>query len=187
MAGKKDLSGLKLLNGAAQALDNAIIAACREYANRGFRGEPIVYSHFTAGNQGRYAWQSLTPKYAAWKSGVTPVMRANMKTRNRKVPKGKGLPMLVLTGALKDAITSGRAKIVKTGPGRYSIRWANDPHYATYLHKGTPKMPKRSPVEPNAADMAAIWAAANRYLSGWIATGGAVPQGGAPGAKARVV
>ena len=186
MAGKIDLSGLKLLRGAPQALDDAVIAACREYANRGYRAEPIVRQHFTAGNQGRYAWPALSPKYAAWKAGVTPLMKTNMKARNRVVPKGKGLPMLVLTGALRDAITSGRAKIIKAGPGRYVIRWANDPHYAIYHHKGMGRNPKRSPVEPNAADMVQIWAAANRYLSGWIAAGGSVPAGGAPGGKARV-
>jgi hypothetical protein len=41
-------------------------------------------------------------------------------------------------------------------------------------------------VEPNAADVKAMLDAANRYLSGFIASGGAVAAGGAPGAKARI-
>lgn len=186
MAGKVDLSGLKLLRSMPTALEAAVLGACREYANRGYRGEPIVRRHFTAGNRSRYEWAPLSPRYAAWKDGVTKQKKEDMAKAKRVVPKGKGLPMLVLSGAMRDAITSGRARVTRVGPGRFVIRWANDPHYTIYHHLGMGHNPKRSPVEPNAEDIQAIWAAANRYLSGFIAAGGAVPAGGAPGGKARV-
>jgi hypothetical protein len=186
MADKPDISGLKRIGGVPAALNAAIIAACREYATRGYRAQPIVYQHFTQGNQGRYQWAALSPNYADWKAGVTKQKKADMKAAKRVVPKGRALPMLVLSGRLRDAITSGRATISKTGPETFIIVWPNDPPYAIYLHRGTPKMPKRSPVEPNAADQKQIIDAANRALSIALGTGGSVAVGGAPGARARV-
>lgn len=184
--GKIDLSGLKLINAAPQVLRDGLLAACREYANRGFRGQPIVYSHFTAGNQGRYGWAPLSPDYAAWKAGVTKAKKSGMRAANRTVPKGKGLPMLVLTGELRDAITSGRARIFNTGPETLKIVWQNDPIYARIHHNGEGKMPKRSPVDPNPADIKAFIDAANRYISGALGSGGTVAAGGAPGGRARI-
>lgn len=163
----------------------AVAVGCRDYANGAFGARPGVAAHFTAGNAGRYGWAPLSPGYAAEKAGATPVLKADMKAAKRAVPKGKGLPVLVLTGALRDAITAGRAVISRTGD-RIRITWTGLPDYATYLHNGTPRMPARSPINPNEADRNRILAAARRFLSAATGTGGAVPVGGAPGAVARV-
>ncbi len=108
-----------------------------------------------------------------------------MKAAGKTVPRGKGLPMLVRSGRLRDAITSGRATVRRTGPDAFIISWPNEPEYAIFLHEGTPKMAKRSPIEPNAADKKAIIEAAKRHLSAAIGTGGGVPRGQF-GGQARV-
>lgn len=181
-----DLSGLDRIKDASSAVAAAIEAACLEYANGGFRARPIVYSHFTRGNQSRYGWAPLSPRYARRKARQTKGLRKGMKAAGKSVPAGAGLPMLVRTGALRDAITGGGATVRRTAPEAFVIEWANDPHYATYLHNGTPKMPKRSPIEPNADDERQVIDAARRYLSAAVGTGGGVAIGGAPGARARV-
>jgi len=171
----KDLSGLARIAGARNILAMAVMAGCREYANGGYRGRPIVASHFTSGNAGRYGWPPLSAGYGAWKAGATKDIQNTMRAAGRSVPRGKALPMLVLTGALRDAITAGQARVVRTGPETVTMTWDGLPDYAVYLHEGTPTMPKRSPVEPNAADRQAIIDAANRYLTQAVGTGGAVP------------
>lgn len=173
-----DLSGLARIKNAKEGLARAIAAACQEYGNGGFRGRPIVAKHFTKGNDARQGWAPLSPGYALWKSGATPALRKNMKAAKRSVPAGKGLPMLVLTGAMRDAIArGGRAVVTRVSWDKFVIFWPDVPEYATYHHRGTPKMPKRSPVEMSAADKAEVIDAANRYLSLALAAGGAVPLG----------
>ena len=168
-----DLSGLTLIKNAPDALLRAIGAAAQEYGNGGFRAQPIVRQHFTSGNQSRYGWKPLSPSYAAAKAGQTKVLKAHMKLTGKVVPKGAGLPMLVRTGALRDAISGGRAKVSRTAGG-FLISWPNIPHYAIYHHQGTDRMPKRSPIEPNAEDNAAVISAANRYLRSFL---GLAPRG----------
>jgi hypothetical protein len=181
-----DLSGLARIRSTKATLARAVAAACQEYANGGFRAAPIVRQHFTQGNQGRYNWAALSPRYAARKAGLTPALKNGMRKGGKVVPKGKALPMLVATGTLRDAITSGRAKVVRQSVDLFVITWENSPHYAIYLHQGTPnKMPKRSPVEPNDADRRAIIEAAQRFLSASLGTAGNVPLG-IFGGRARV-
>jgi len=163
----------------------AVAVGCRDYANGSFGARPGVAAHFTAGNGKRYAFAPLSIGYAAEKAGATPSLKAGMKAANRAVPKGKGLPFLVATGALRDAVTAGKATIARRGDF-IRITWTNLPDYAVYLHEGTPRMPARSPIRPNAADKARIITAARRFLSASLGIGGPVPVGGAPGAQARV-
>ncbi len=230
-----DLSGLDRIKSTKTALRNAVIAACEEYANGGFRAEPIVYGHFTAGNQGRYSWPPLSPGYAAWKAGGTmkvaggvgflnkagrkalAAFKAKIDTRrdmdpkvqkkinaevNAKVQKEAmklrgfrrgskkdggqkgGLPMLVLTGKLRDNITAGRAVIRQVGPESFTITWANIPKYAIYHHTGD-GVPKRSPIAPNEADRKAFLDAATRHLRAAMGMLGTVPAGGPPGRVPR--
>ncbi len=193
---KPDLSGLKRIRNANAALAGALMAACQEYANGGFRGRPIVAQHFTAGNAGRYGWDPLSQAYAARKAGQAPSLRKEMKARGAVVAKmdpkvpfrsrtgiltgegsGANLPMLVRTGKTRDAITSGSATVKQVGRESFVITWPNQPPYAIFLHTGTPKMPKRSPVEPNDQDRTAIIAAANRHLSLALGKGGSVALG----------
>jgi len=180
-----DLSGLKLIKQVKEDLARAVFFACQEYANGGFRAEPIVRQHFTDGNQGRYSWPALSTKYADWKAGNVKQLKQGIKKAGRVVPKGRGLPMLVLSGKLRDSIAGRGAKISRTGPESFLITWANSPHYAIFHHTGTPKMPKRSPIEPNASDQKQVIDAANRYLSLFLGKAGVVVAGGAPGPRAR--
>jgi hypothetical protein len=173
----QDLSGLQRIKNTKEALARAIVAACKEYANGGFRGRPIVAQHFTQGNQARQGWAALSPGYALWKSGATPALKKSMKQAKRSVPAGKGMPMLVLTGALRDAVTGGRAVVRRLSYDRFVITWDGLPDYATHLHTGTPRMPRRSPVDLSQSDKDQIIMAANRYLSLAVAAGGQVPLG----------
>jgi len=172
---------LRKATAARVAMVTAVAAGVREYVASGFRAEPIVRQHFTTGNQSRYGWPPLSPGYARWKDGSTPDLKRGMKAAGKVVPKGKALPMLVLTGALRDAIASGRAVVAIISPEVVTATWTGLPEYAVYHHKGE-GVPKRSPILPNAADRQAIIMAARRYLSAAIGTGGAVPvaAGGAP-------
>lgn len=181
--GSADRALARIAAGKAALLD-AVAVGCRDYANGAFGARPGVAAHFTAGNGKRYGFAPLSPGYAAEKEGATPDLKAGMKAAKRAVPKGKGLPFLVATGALRDAITAGRAAITRAAD-RIRITWTGLPDYAPYLHNGTPRMPARSPINPNAADRERILAAARRFLSAATGIGGAVPQGGAPGVQAR--
>lgn len=173
-----DLSGLSRIRAARDACARAILAACEEYANGGNRAAPIVRRHFTKGNAGRYGWPPLSPRYAKAKEGATKDLKRAMRAEGKAVPQGKGLPMLVSTGRLRDAIAGGRrASITRIGPEAFLIRWPNDPPYAIFHHEGTGKMPRRSPIWPNAEDRAAILAAARRYLSAAVGTASAIPLG----------
>jgi hypothetical protein len=96
-----------------------------------------------------------------------------------------GLPMLVLTGSLRDNITAGRAVIRQTGPNSFLITWANIPAYSIFHHEGTGKMAKRSPIEPNDEDRKAVMDAARRHLRAALGMLGKVTVGGAPGAVPR--
>lgn len=84
--------------------------------------------------------------------------------------RGPGLPMLVLSGRMRDAVSGGRATVTPVTPGLVRIVWTGLPEYAKYHHEGAGKLPKRSPVEPNAQDRAAIILAAKRYLTAQLGT-----------------
>lgn len=162
----------------------ALMVGCRDYANGAFGARPGVAAHFTAGNDKRYKFPPLNPDYQAGKEGRTKDLKRGMRMIGRSIPRGRNLPMLVRTGRLRDAITAGRATLTRQGD-TLLIRWTGLPEYAVYLHGGTPRMPARSPINPNAADKAKILAAARRFLSAALGTAGAVPTGGAPGPLAR--
>ena len=114
---------------------------------------------------------------------------ASKADRNASVgggQRGPGLPMLVLTGRLRDAIAGKRAVVTIVSPTLVRITWTGVPAYAKFHHEGTPKMPKRSPITPNAEDRMAILMAARRHLSASLVTGsGAV--GGMGAGRGRVV
>jgi hypothetical protein len=141
---------------AAKILEEAAIFGANAYANGGPGGTPIVARHFTKGNEGRYGWAPLTPAYAAWKAKHRP-----------------GKPMLVARGELKAAVVDIPHKIVAGGD--QAIIVFEVPEYGLYHHEGAGYLPKRSPVEPNAEDVAEVANAMKRYLDAQLGTGGAVP------------
>lgn len=111
---------------------------------------------------------------------------ASKADKGQKGPEGgAGLPMLVLTGRLRDAVAGGRASVLAVSISLVRITWTGLPEYATYHHKGD-GVPKRSPIEPNAEDKATIIAAARRILSASIGTGTGGPVS-LMGGRARVV
>lgn len=78
---------------------------------------------------------------------------------------GRNLPMLVLTGRLRQAVSGKRATIrIDRGSGVATITFGDLPEYALYLHDGTARMPARSPVEPCAADLEQMRALAQQFM-----------------------
>lgn len=185
------LSTLRTLERAAQALDNIPIVMAQAYVGAYRNG--IVDRHFTPGNQGRYGWPPLSFDYFKAKQGQKTKLRQGMKESGRKVSKlekgaaaqygtrsgvkGGSLPMLVRTGLLRDAVTNGAHRIERQGNAAFIV-FTNLPEYALHLHTGTGKMPKRSPVEPNAEDEAMMQGEATKFIDRAIGTGGAVPVSG---------
>ncbi len=168
---------LALLDRARSIIAGAAKAAAETYATGRFRQRPIVSRHFTAGNQGRYGWPPLSRQYFMAKArGITrkgwnAVLSKHLKgRRGAKLDKsaefssGTGelvgigsatnLPMLVNTGALRDAVEN-QAQIVPRGTEHVDIIFSV-PDYGMFLHEGTGRMPKRSPVEPNNEDVETI-------------------------------
>jgi hypothetical protein len=172
----------RITAGKALLIQAAMVAA-RAYANGYAGARPIVQSHFTKGNATRYNWAPLSPAYAEEKEGATKALKAGMKQAKRIVPAGKGLPMLVRSGAMRDAIVAGRARITRRGD-RIMIQWVGLPAYARYHQDGTPNRPARSPVNPSAADRALALNAARRFLSAALGKGKA--DAAPMGAVARV-
>lgn len=184
---------------AERAVFAALRAGLQEYANGGGRAQPIVDRHFTAGNQQRYGWAPLSREYFLAKQKS---LRGNVRggsfqpgggRRGSKLDKaaefqsstgelvgigtGKNKPMLVNSGATREAVTSKTARIDIGADGSGSMIFTV-PDYAVHLHTGTAKMPKRSPVEPNDADIAAIQDAIARHLDTMLGTGGEVAVSG---------
>jgi hypothetical protein len=113
---------------------------------------------------------------------------ASKGDRNASVGGGKrgpGLPMLVLTGRLRDAVSGGRASVVAVSVSVVRITWTGLPEYAIYHEKGD-GVPMRSPIKPNADDRIQIIMTARRILSASIVTGTGQPVS-LMGGRARVI
>jgi phage gpG-like protein len=97
------------------------------------------------GKEGEGTWPPLSPDYAAWKSLTHP-----------------GKPKLVLSGSLKESLTSPmRAKLAETDT--MLVLGSSDPKAAWHQH-GTGRMPARPPLIPTLRLKAAI----ARLLDVWI-------------------
>ncbi len=153
------------------------LRAAEVYVGKAFRGRPIVERHFTPGNQERYGWDPLNARYAAAKAATQGARNAAARKLGRTVARGASSVMLVRTGALRSAVTGQGHQISQSGDVAL-VTFENLPAYAIYLHEGTPKMPKRSPVEPSESDAAEIKAELEKYLSAQFGTGGGVPVSG---------
>lgn len=169
---------LRKVEAAQKALRVALEAGCIAYANGGTgQAAPIVDDRFKgAGNQ-RFA--PLSPDYAARKPLL--LARHGKITGNIKVGKrqprfipgptfqrgatsgrvgnrligGKALPVLVLSGKLRQAVTAGNARISVAPDGsRATITWTGLPDYAEAHANGVAPLPQRHPLRPNTADRA---------------------------------
>lgn len=187
-----ELAVLRKLQEAKTLAFEALEAGLRAYAT-GNRGKPLVDRHFTAGNQQRYGWAPLSRDYFLAKQGEI----GSLKKRNFRgsrldeqaefqsstgelvgIGVGKNLPMLVRTGLLRKAVTAKNATIeIDRTTGRATITFHDLPQYAAYHHEGTGKMPKRSPVEPNAEDMAMVQQTIQNYVNERLGAGRQNPRG----------
>lgn len=107
------------------------------------------------------------------------------------VGKMSNLPMLVRSGLLRESITSRKSRtlhaISVSGDNAF-VTFNGLPDYATYLHEGTGRMPKRSPVEPSFGDVMLIEDAVRKYLDGQSGgSGNFAASGNTIGGRARVV
>lgn len=80
------------------------------------------------GGYGSGGWSPLSPRYAAWKSRVRP-----------------GAPILVFDGDLKRSLTERPFGVEVIEPGFMVI--GSDVEHGQYHQHGTPRMPRRRPVE----------------------------------------
>ncbi len=161
-----------------QAVIESVRQGCIAYAI-GKGGKPIVDQHFTAGNQERYGWAPLSEAYFKRKAGLLKFAhrgilhgskldknagyRAKSATVGVTQKSGSNLPMLVNSGDLRFAVNANNSTItVINGNGHIAFRGL--PGYAKWLHTGTAKMAKRSPVEPSEADREAVIAIMQNYL-----------------------
>ena len=108
--------------------------------------EGIVGRRFRGAGNKRFV--PLSPAYAAWKA----------------VRYGKK-PILVRTGTLRDSII-GHGKVRLVGSVVEIIFTV--PEYGSYHQKGEGHLPKRSPVDPNAEDMAAVQKSAARHYDALV-------------------
>ncbi len=167
------------------------------YANGGAGvGQGVVGDRFQGAGNARF--EALKEGYAKWKGrhagDLNKSQRKNYqrgsklinvpyKTESGNVVKNDGstnLPILVLTGATRAAVTSRKTTITQEGDVAY-CRF-HVPDYAKWLQRGTKKMPKRSPVDPNEEDMERVTEFAKRQVKAYIGSGKAITTfgGGTP-------
>ncbi len=188
---QKNLRILKSLKGVAQQLKLLPSDIANYYANGGPGvGQAVVGDRFSGEGNARFA--PLSKDYEDWKTGKSKSLNKQQKVNygkgSRLLPSGsskggKILPILVLTGALRASILSRQNTITQQGDTAY-ITFKGLPGYAVYLHEGTSRMPERSPVKPNEADMDRVKEYVARRLklitgnfsSGSVAFGGAAPR-----------
>ena len=205
------LAKIRQLERVAAAVRTSVVAGANAYANGVAGGKPIVDKHFTAGNQQRYGWAALSRDYFLRKQGqIKPKTKGGVffpglgKTGSKLdkaaefrsstgllsgIGVGINAPMLVLTGALRAAVSSVKHPVRASPDGNLvTVKFSGLPEYAQYLHDGTPRMPQRSPVAPNELDRAEIVAVMRKHVDAALGTGGAVPvsSGPIPG-RARIV
>lgn len=200
-------AAIRRLQALAAAIESLPKIGAQAYADGGGRARPIVDRHFTAGNAGRYGWAPLSREYARAKArgaGIRAKPQKFTKLKSgRKVAvdthvpfqsstgtlRGEGtmanLPMLVRSGDLRESITSPTLHRIAMSGDAAVITWFGQPKYAVIHHTGAGKMPRRSPVMPNAEDAKAIADAMEKWLR--AQTGRGKPVSGTPGSTPRFV
>lgn len=185
---------VKRLGRIAAVLAALPVVGAEEYANGRLRAKPIVSRHFTAGNQQRYGWAPLSRDYYRAKArgivkrggravlgdgmpGVKLDTNAEFQSSTGElvgIGSGTNLPMLVRKGKLRQAVLSRTHRILAAGDVAVAV-FGNLPVYALAHHRGSGRLPKRSPVEPNAEDRGEVVKVMQRQLDVAIGTGGDLP------------
>jgi hypothetical protein len=151
-----------------------------EVAARAFSGDitgqavGVIDDRFKGAGNARFP--PLDPDYAAWKRGRRDAMEHLQRFTGRVVSRriGGNQPILIRTGFLRERINSKSGHRITTTGDTASVIFAALPEYARWLHEETPKMPRRSPVEPNGADRERVLAYLRRWLQAQTGRGGAV-------------
>lgn len=179
-----DRSGLLLkVEQAKERLRATLEAGCIAFANGGTgQAKPIVDDRFKGEGNSRFT--PLSYAYAREKANASKGLREEQKKAGRTVSRevevayrrrtktgvsiksSKNLPILVRTGALRQAVSAGKATIIILDSGdRGKVYFARLPEYARYHAKGAGRLPMRSPVKPNAADKARMILVMQKFLS----------------------
>lgn len=185
------------LRAAEATLRRIPVIAANYYANGGAGvGQAVVGDRFQGKGNSRFA--PLSAAYRDRKIGVSKDMNKQQKavfgrgSRMIKVSVGqrfKGIqPILVLSGKLRESVTSRTHSIsIANGSDTAFVTFHGLPIYAAYHHAPvTAPFPKRSPVEPNTADMVRVHDFIAREISKLTArfNNGPVAFGGA---QARII
>lgn len=155
------------------------------FLNRKQAGELAAFMQGLQGVKGAARKAARAAKVSELRQGRAASKVDPRASRGQGRPPGPGLPMLVLTGRLRDAVAGKRATVTAVSPTLVRIVWTGLPEYALFHHTGD-GVPKRSPIEPNAEDRQAVIMAARRLLSAELATGTGAPVS-LMGGRARVV
>ncbi len=176
------------LEGVAAFIAQVPTYMARLYANGGPGvSEAVVGDRFKGAGNARFV--PLSPAYALWKSqrakSLSNLARKDYgqgsKLLKVKIPNSRGgfhggpkgvsnLPILVLTGALRAAIVKRKHAITQEHDTAW-IDFSELPDYSEFLHTGTSRMPKRSPVEPNTDDIARIQVFTEQEINARVGSG----------------
>lgn len=182
-----NLKAAKSLRAAAAALRRLPTVMAEFYANGGpGNSSPVVGDRYQGKGNSRFA--PLSTDYALWKQGQSKklnqeqqkvygkgskLIKVEHKARHQGVDvhgfAAGSLPILVLTGRLRAAVIGRGAQIQQTGD--VAVITFSVPGYAKWLQSGTGRMPRRSPVDPNEADITKIREMALRWLSAQTGSG----------------
>jgi hypothetical protein len=183
-----DRSGLLLkIEQAKERLRATLEAGCIAFANGG-TGQKKGFVDDRFAGQGNARFAPLSYDYAKAKAGNASALRKAQKKAGRTVSRlipvayqsntgtmvgigsSKNLPILVRSGALRQAVSAGKARVVILPTGdRGRVYFANLPEYATYHDQGKGRLPVRRPVMPNAADRARMVAVMRKFLGAGLA------------------
>lgn len=200
MPANDNLAAFRRFTKAAEVLSTLPAAMAEYYANGGAGvGQAVVGDRFSGKGNSRF--EPLSYAYAVRKGKASNKLIKAIKFKHGKGVKKIGvkyksdtgtvvgygaikssIPILVLSGDTRAAVLSRSATITQRGDVGYAT-FHDLPDYAKYLHNGTSRMPKRSPVEPDEEDMARVVEFAQRKIKAAIgegspltAFGGATPR-----------
>lgn len=167
------------------------------YANGGPGvGKGIVADRFAG--MGNRRFKQLSLEYATEKARGLQTQKAEQRSvygkasapvkgvvkKNGKAAVAGMMPILVLSGRLRESVAARRHSIVVSGDTG-TITFANLPDYAAYHQTGAGDLPQRSPVNPNRADLVRVKEAGLRFIKAAMASatsgaptafGGAAPR-----------
>jgi hypothetical protein len=182
------LAVLKRIGAARKAIQNLPTTAAMAYVGliQG-QGDPIVDDRFKGAGNKRFP--PLTYAYAREKSGQSLSLQRQARKERRKGSKlidvgftsstgtlrgfgsSKNLPILVRTGKMRQAVLAKQGHSITQSGSIATITFRGLPDYALYHHTGSGKLPVRSPVEPNLADIERVKAAVSRRLTAVLGKG----------------